>query len=587
MICFFFRYSCTGILKETRNPASSWLSDSSMSCKAPAAIHASHRLSLTFGIVLGTNSAVLSYDAPDLISMLGANHPTSGGSVLTVTGSDFGVQRYSVQSRIGRSGAQGTIWFSASSVSCRSSSGIGSGFRVSLTVGNSHGTKLAAVTYNLPSVSSCISQNREISGTWCAYPGETCYCQGIVSFVGADGLLSTSLSDSTSSLTCSGASTAMCYCFNRPFTGGQSVTVIGLDFGVDDQSPTASISLSSAEFTRWLSQSSLICKLPSCTDCGVTSSLQSVIVAVAGLESTYQTVTVPYNYINGTSARRLLEGTMHFHTPYSYRVQERFKCPYFWQETGLVVLNMEAGMICRFAYSAGEKMTWILDPCAGLKLCYETIIQIDNETVALIQLSLVFTSFSTGKDDKVTVSSCSSASCELYWTKLSGFSGVELPSASNGSPCLRIDWETHTLTNTSLGWAAVWNSSHSRKFKKILSPKTRQEAVAICNSLVDEESVWHLASVNSQEEQNAALQLASQADVWIGLGYLVEEDTFYWPDGSLYQPKPYTNWAIGEPDKLAKNGSGITNCTLLGGSQQGFWRRENCLTELPFICSRK
>ena len=109
----------------------------------------------------------------------------------------------------------------------------------------------------------------------------------------------------------------------------------------------------------------------------------------------------------------------------------------------------------------------------------------------------------------------------------------------------------------------------------------------MCNSLVDDGGGWHLASVSSPEEQSAALQLASQSDVWIGLGYLKEEDAFYWPDGSLYQPNPYTNWAVGEPDYGGKSDPGITNCTFLGGSQLGFWRRGNCLMELPFICSKK
>jgi hypothetical protein len=544
-----------------------------------AAIGISAHVSLTVGSLIGSKTQGVSFDAASPVQISSANQATSGaGPSISLIGVGFGTNLYSIKSRIGNSGATATSWSSTTSVICQCAKGVGTGWRTSVTSGNDFGTLLSAVTYNLPTIVSGTSQSRSISGVWCSYVGGTCTCQGIVSFVGSDGVFSSSVADSTNSLSCSGGSTVVCYCFNRPFTGGQSVTITGTDFGVDDHSPAAIFASTSAEFTRWVSQSSLICKLPTCTGCGVSSSAQSVVIALGDIDSTSYTITIPYGYVNGT--RRLLP-SVEIYTPYVFEVPERFKCPYFWERHGLFELKAVSGMICRLEYLEGESLSWILDPCTPATLCDE-IIELDINTRALLQTSLTFNIFESGQGDMINISSCTSASCEVPWALVTGHSGSKLPPDARGNPYLMISWNSDEALETSIGWSAVWNISYSRKFKRIESPATRQDALALCNALADDGGGWSLASVSSPLEQRTVAEMAGLADVWIGLEYVGE--SYRWADGS---PVQYSNWRVGEPHSSAMMGGNGTSCTVFCGSRQGLWGTERCVTTLPYICSKK
>ena len=531
----------------------------------------------------------ISFDSGDPTLVYAVNHPTSGGTSLSIYGLDFGKKMYSGQNRIGLSGSQATSWTSSTSINSRCSQGVGSGLRVSVTIGLSIGTEVSAITYNLPVVVSGSSQSRSVTGSWCASVGGTCLCQGIVSFVGSDGSLSSSVSDSSISVTCSGASTEMCYCFNRPFTGGQSVTVIGSNFGVDDQTPSAIISSSSAELTHWLSQSSLICTLPTCTDCVLSSTSQSLVVDVAGLVSTSQFISVPYSYVNASS-RRLLGDTVPndgIFTPYVFHVPDKFKCPYFSEREGVFFLKSTSGMLCRREYSQNEALTWILDPCSSSEnLCNSSNIQSERETVTLLQISLFFTFFEVGHGDSISVSSCATNLCTSHWTRIAEHSGVQLPPSVTGSPFLMIRWSSDNVNDRSTGWSAFWNVSYGRKFKIFHSLLTRQEAAATCSSISSEQGAWSLASLSTSQEQSSVAALAALSDIWIGFADLDQEGVYGWPDGSRYEPSEYTNWGVGEPDNSGVDDFNNADCTVLGGAVGGLWRTESCFSKFKFVCSK-
>ena len=582
LILVFFRYSQGGNLGLTASPASTWSSDSSLLCRSTSALWRSDRVAVTGGWRVGTVTESVSFDSGYPTQILKVNQATTGGSTSSLVGVGFGTLQHSLQSRVGSTAAMTTMWLSSSSITSQCAHGVGSGWRVSVTTGIYFATMLSAVTYNLPSIAGGTSQSRSISGKWCSNVGGTCNCQGIVSFVGSDGIFSTSVADSTSSLTCSGGSTVACYCFNRPFTGGQSVTVFGSDFGVDDQSPSVSISSSSAEFTRWVSRSSLICKLPTCTDCVVSSSAQAVVVVLAGLASTSYAISVPYGYANAT--RRVLS-SVEIHTPYLFSVPDRFKCPHFWEREGVFDLKSETGMLCRLEYSVGENLTWIIDPCSVSNLCSESV-KTDPDTRALLQTILVFTSFETGQSDVITVSSCTSSQCQSAESSilLDRYSGRNLPTPLRGSPYLKIAWSSGQTSNYSMGWSAVWNISFSRKFKIFRLFVTRADASRACDSLDEDGGGWSLASLSSPLEQSTVSGLAGMADLWIGLEGGGQQDSFNWTDGSALL---YSNWATGEPNKAGMLGGKGGVCTVFGGSRMGLWRTESCFEKLVFVCSKK
>ena len=55
----------------------------------------------------------------------------------------------------------------------------------------------------------------------------------------------------------------------------------------------------------------------------------------------------------------------------------------------------------------------------------------------------------------------------------------------------------------------------------------------------------HLASINSQEEQEKATATISakyMAETWIGLSRLMDRNYWYWSDGSPHTPLNYENW---------------------------------------------
>ena len=220
----------------------------------------------------------MSYDASLASSLNPTNHPTTGLSSVTTSGADFGTADHSPASRYGGSAALRTLWTSDTSVICQMPAGAGADYRVVVTAGRSLATLLHAVSYNLPSVSAV--PDRALSGgTQCATTnGQTCTCTGIMTTASISG----SPSDVSGSATCT---TAPCYCYASPFAYGQIATIFGQDFGLADNSPQVTVGGVSAEYTQWISQSTVQCKLPSCADC-TTSSSHVYVVQVASQSST-------------------------------------------------------------------------------------------------------------------------------------------------------------------------------------------------------------------------------------------------------------------------------------------------------------
>ena len=581
-------WSQLGRSGQSSSLSTGWISETSISCKFASGIGESHVFSLSVGSLVGSISEFFSYFSSSVSSISPPNLASSGLEGITTSGTYFGTSTYSISGRLGSSSIGSSSWISDTLVLCQSSAGVGNAFQVSVTAGTAYGTLFSAVSYNVPSITGAAStsQARSISGTWCAFNGNDCYCQGIVSEVGADGSFTGTYSDSSSFVSCSAT---MCYCFNLPFTGGQIVTVVGQDFGISDYTPTATVVASSAEFTQWLSQSSLLCALPKCTDCGVSSTSESIMVAVAAQTSSATNIGVAYSYVNGTRRRRgsqLITSSYDVQISYAFSIPESQQCPQFWQTEGIVLVPHESGMLCRLNYGNHDNIQWIIDPCKGSAKCFQVQEESIN-TLSILQTRLSITKFSTGPGDVLSIFSCSSSSCSSAWAKLS-HSGDSISLSLVGDPVLHVTWMSDGNEDGAAGWIATWKTVFGRMFKFFADEISQEEAQAVCQELKEDNGGWDLVSINSLHEQTVVEKLSSSVPVWIGLTDKNEEGVYIWTDGSSYLPEPFVYWGPGEPDNFGEKNQTKADCTVLVLESSGWaWRTEDCQERRAFVCSKR
>ena len=123
--------------------ATSWASDSSVSCIVSSGVKSGLMLAVTAGISVGTTTSMWSYDRPSvhvlnstgLTMNVAAIHAEGAESVLTVAGTNFGAGAASAMGRLGVTACEATTWLSDSAVSCMVPTGVGSTLGVAVTVG--------------------------------------------------------------------------------------------------------------------------------------------------------------------------------------------------------------------------------------------------------------------------------------------------------------------------------------------------------------------------------------------------------------------------------------------------------------------
>jgi hypothetical protein len=569
--------------------STNWASATSIFCNFVGGIGRSLLLSLTVGSCVGSITESITYLSSSASSVSPPNLATIGLGGITAYGAYFGTSSHCVSGRLGSSSVRASSWTSDTSILCLSAAGAGNAVQVSVSAGAAFSTLLSAVSYNLPLITSPASksQARSITGTWCANDGDVCYCQGIVSNVLNDGSFTGTYLDSSVSVTCSAF---MCYCFNLPFTGGQIVTVIGQDFGTSDYSPTATVMTSSAEFTQWLSQSSLLCALPKCTDCSSSSSTSnSIKVVVAAQTSSVSDISVDFSLVNGTrrsSKTQVSSPSSELQISYVFSVPESQKCPQFWQSEGLFVVSQGSGMLCRLNYGPNDNIQWIIDPCKMSDQCSQVREESVN-TCSIIQTRLSITQFSSGPGDILSIFSCVSSTCSSRWAKFSQ-SGEIAPVSFVGDPSLLLAWTSNGFTDVSAGWIANWKTEFGRIFKFFADATSQEEARSVCQRLEEGSAGWDLASINSVHEQSVVERLTSSVPVWIGLTDKNEEGVYMWTDGSLFIPQQFVQWGPGEPDNFGEKNLTNADCTLLvHESIRWVWKTEDCQGKRAFVCSRR
>ena len=579
-------FSNTGRGGGSSSTSTTWKSDTSIVCIFSAGISGSLLFTLTTSSRVGSVTEAVTFHVESISSLLPTNLVASGQDSVTASGSEFGISLYSLSGRIGFTTFAQSNWISDTSTLCLSAAGVGGAFHISVTVGSSYGTLLAAVSYNVPTIvsGSSSSQSRSLSGNWCAFNSNPCSCQGIVGGFLSGAFISGSAVDSLPSVTCTYST---CYCFNLPFTGGQVMTVTGQEFGTADYTSAAIVGSTSAEFTRWVSQSSILCALPTCTDCLYSSPSESIVIIIDGQSSFSSSIPVNYNL----TARRAGSFGISRHqiiVPYSFFVEDSQRCPHFWLKEGRITISQNSGLLCRLQYGLNDNIWWIIDPCSGSLDCSHA--QVEADTRALIQTRLSFSFFSSGVGDVLILSSCNLASCSPS-RKITSLRGMAVPPMVVGEPYIHLNWKSDEIEDTTAGWLATWEADYNRKFKIFSTQLAYKDAVAFCKTVEDDNGGWHLASVCSVREQGVVEELASSlsvlAPVWIGLA-LNEANEYEWADRSRYEPEYFSNWIPGGQTLIQTTGQGKITCAVIHHRNSGWaWESEDCLEKLAFICSKR
>ena len=87
----------------------------------------------------------------------------------------------------------------------------------------------------------------------------------------------------------------------------------------------------------------------------------------------------------------------------------------------------------------------------------------------------------------------------------------------------------------------------------------------------------NLASIESQEEQDALYALTGDIGAWIGLTDFLDEGVFSWVDGAAVT---YNNWMAGQPN----NGENNQHCVWI--TLDGEWDDVTCKEIKSYICQK-
>eukprot|EP00960_Hanusia_phi_P075581 768441-Hanusia_phi.AAC.22 len=203
------RFSSTG------SEATQWTGLSTIAVKSPSGVSASKRVIMTVGNMVQTLNNFVSYQAPapNSIDYLESMNPSctelycgKNRTVLNGFGESFADMMISQSARMGQSSCSSTIWHSDTQVICFAANGLGVARGSVITVGVLVGSKNTAFTYY----------------------------RKIQSVNTTDGKVS----------------------------GNVSMTVLGTGFGSADYSPIIRIGNIYCDANKWISESSMICKVP-------------------------------------------------------------------------------------------------------------------------------------------------------------------------------------------------------------------------------------------------------------------------------------------------------------------------------------
>jgi hypothetical protein len=201
-------YTPTMQVGETGCGTTSWTTNTRVQCVAGAGAGRSLPVILSTSDMVATSDAIFTYDAPVVTFNQNIyNVPSTGGSLVTVSGVNFGYINLTPSTKIGKTVCKTTSWTSLTALQCSVPAGYGSDLHVTVSVADNAGTKTYQLTYNAPVTTHMRMRN-------------------------------------------------------MPTTSGALITIHGTNFGFEDTTPLPRIGQTRCATTSWNSETTLVCRSP-------------------------------------------------------------------------------------------------------------------------------------------------------------------------------------------------------------------------------------------------------------------------------------------------------------------------------------
>jgi len=284
-------------LGQTACKSNYWISQTQMVCSVSHGVGAMLNANVILTTTPGTGILAYTYDSPVVTYVSRPNGATSGGSSLTIRGSNFAPSDFSSSIAIGATVCMTSVWRTDSIIVCQLSAGIKPALHGAVTVGRVVGTAELGFTYDAPVVTRTVPKNAPtssggtltVSGTnfgmmdgsktvsvggtacacsiWtansvvkCVHPIGTGLSKAVgVTVQGLAGQLADSFTFDSPVVTFTTHSVLGAQNFNAPTSADLSVTITGFDFGMSNLSPLLNFGGKPCDTTSWVTVSALMC----------------------------------------------------------------------------------------------------------------------------------------------------------------------------------------------------------------------------------------------------------------------------------------------------------------------------------------
>jgi hypothetical protein len=142
----------------------SWSSITALSCQTPSGAGFGKSVVVVQDTLTGTQYLGFSYDSPVITSVATRNGPTSGASVTTIMGLNFGAADLSLTAKLGVTSCASTDWITETAVLCLNEAGFGIKGFVTVVLDDHSGTLAAGFTYDTAVLTAVSALNSPTSG---------------------------------------------------------------------------------------------------------------------------------------------------------------------------------------------------------------------------------------------------------------------------------------------------------------------------------------------------------------------------------------------------------------------------------------
>jgi len=297
---------------------SQWRSATVIECVTAFGSGADLAAAVTVATQVGTRLTAFSYDNPVVTSMKRMNGAVSGGTSVTILGSNFGMEDFSPSIMIGESMCATSVWTANTAVTCQLTAGSGTGASASVTTTSLVGTLVSAFSYDAPVITVSVQSNSPLTAsslitltginfglvdlsatariglTYCsatAYVTNTAMKCTTAAGYGKNQPIRAEFGSVVATLMAAFTYDAPALTYSPTFNMGQNglatMTIYGTNFGSTDTSPNIAVGVTSCVKSQWISATALACRPLSGVGGGlaITSEIRTMTATLSGVFS--------------------------------------------------------------------------------------------------------------------------------------------------------------------------------------------------------------------------------------------------------------------------------------------------------------